>query len=1571
MSGIKIEFDANNNPIAPSFILTKKDGTTIGCITHVTAIHLSDNTDVAQVSFKVMKNGDGVCAIWDELTDLKLIYCPEWDKWFEIAVNVYDTASPYKMITAKHLPQAELSQYLLHEVEINTEDDIAREEYTEPTTIYNTNDKSISLLDRLISEKAPHYSIAHVDNSLRNIQRSYSFNGVSIKDAFDEVAESIEGIFIYGESNDTSRTPKRTISLYDLNCSCNDCGYRAKSFKVCPECGSTNVTPGYGKDTTIFVNKDNLTEEVNFSVDVDSVKNCFYLEAGDDLMTATVVNCNPNGSQYMWYISDEVRAQMPSSLVSALNSYDALYNDYNDTHEFTITASAVTNYNNVVIKYYPTDYQTRLLPSSFVGYKEVTRNLYEVIDFQIYLKDGMLPDYEIPETTAVQQAALLTVANLSPISVSNINTATLATVNNYAEEMAKILVDGRYKAKVRESSYNTNSHVWTGNFTVTSYADPTDFAISNIISVIINGDYENYILQKIKTIINKNEVEDYSISTILAMSVTESGGTYSGELIEELEKYNYTSLKYIHNCCQSVLDVLTDEGVGNERFWDSVTMDNLYDQLYFPYYTKLKAIKYEMDLRQADIDVVTSVYDEITALRIWIQGELDMESYLGTDLWHILCSFKREDTYSNRNFISDGLSNGQLVANAQEFLEDAAEEIVKSATMQRKITSTLKNLLVIKEFEKLVNNFAVWNWIRIEADGEIYKLRLIGYDINFDSLDELDVDFSDVINGGGISSDSKSLYQNMKSITTSYSAVEKQSEEGLKAKIALDDMSTNGIYAQSMPIINSDNQSQTWDEHGMLFRRYDDIEQSYDDTQLKIINSTIAITDDNWQTIKTAIGLFKYIDPQTDAVVSAYGINGETILGKIILGESLGIYNQNLTMSFNANGLTITNGTNSVYINPNDTDSVFRLNDGVKDVIYFDENGNAVFDGMLTIGTGANIYNHGYDTFDQITNSTLYLYTSDSNTTASLYYASAFIGTKCMKVTSTNANGGYAYLGSSQGGNGAVVVHNGFKYKLSFYARSDSGTAQIHSVVAERPSPSAANTAWHNEQFEVGTTWTRFVQDYQSNAEQYIVIGVGTYDASTIYFDGFQIEIVDSFDQNVSPLSLAGSTLINGANIITDTLKSNNYAYTSGLYSTAGTYFNLADGSITSKNFAITSNGNAYFKGTISADDGDIAGWSINVTGLSSSSGTGVNLVSTSLNHPTAAGDYIIYGSIAGHMSTYLTANGHAWIPNIDSPISCAKGLQVYGGGILFYNEGTQTTTYSFMCQMDANFTNPVVFSSDVTFNDSTGSTAITFNPETTFNNAVYAKNNLDVSGTLSLWPTGTTGQGTSIYIRSGILYVGWTRQNSGSFVPAANSSMNLGSTITPWSTLYADDGVFNDDVGISGDLTVGGNIGVTGSIWLGSVSIASNGSTLYMGSVYASTGSFTPNNGTLDLGTSGSPWGTVYSSNGVSQTSDARFKHDIVDLDDKAIDLVMGITPVSYHYNDIYPEQGHYGFIAQNVKEIMDKYDIYPEDFAGYVDNSDVLSLRYTEFIAPIIYTIQKQEKRIKYLESLIKEDN
>ena len=126
----------------------------------------------------------------------------------------------------------------------------------------------------------------------------------------------------------------------------------------------------------------------------------------------------------------------------------------------------------------------------------------------------------------------------------------------------------------------------------------------------------------------------------------------------------------------------------------------------------------------------------------------------------------------------------------------------------------------------------------------------------------------------------------------------------------------------------------------------------------------------------------------------------------------------------------------------------------------------------------------------------------------------------------------------------------------------------------------------------------------------------------------------------------------------------------------------------------------------------------------------------------------------------------------------------------------------------------------------------------------------------------------------------------------------------------------------------------------------------------------------------------TVYAQTAVQTRSDARDKIEIQDTV-LGLDFIKKLTPRQFKMNsrELYFEQGkqrdfnakndgskagkrfHQGFVAQEVKQVIDEMGV---DFAGYQDHKinggqDVLSLGYTEFIAPIVKAIQQQQQMIE----------
>ncbi len=941
---INVKFDLAGNPEPPTIILAKRNGDKLGQLkVNANSIELADRfNDISEISFTLNKYVDGeLTHLWDKVVDFKLVYCKEWDLWFEITVELDEATETVKTVTCTQLGQAELSQIMLYNVEINTEEDIERDDY-KIAILYDEKDHESSILHRVL-EKAPHYSIKYVDPTIKNIQKTFSFDGTSIYDAFQEIAEEIGCLFVFHSNSDDNGKIQRTISVYDLEQNCNDCGHRGEFTDTCPnpECtgDGNNIKYGYGKDTLIFVTSDELASEgIQLTTDTDSVKNCFKLEAGDDLMTATVRNCNPNGTDYIWRFSDNLKEDMSEELVEKLKSYDELYKDYYNNHKSNLNEDLLSQYNSLVEKYkgyYDTpsscincDYEgnfegecpscgsgnvlagksLQTIPTPITGYSALMNAYYNTIDLGLYLKSGLMPNIEMSETSAEEQVKLLTASSLSPVAINTENAAaiSLSTANSAVLSMAKIIVKSTYKVEVGTSTLSEDK-VWRGNFIVTNYSDDKDTATSGTITVTVNNDTETFVKQKIEKALNKEDTDDYSISGLF-------GKDYD-DFCAELKKYALNPLKSFYDACDACLNILIDQGAGNKN-----EKPDLYENLYEPYYKKSSAISAEMKIRENEIAIIEGVYDEtdeenpelitkglqqyIEECRNEIQDALNFEGHLGTELWLEFCTYRREDKYSNDNYISDGLNNAELFKKALEFIEVAEEEIYKASEIQCSISTTLNNLLAIPKFKLLVESFEVGNWIRVQVDDKIYKLRLLEYEIDFGNFENISVEFSEATKIKNGITDIKDVLSQASSMATSYDAVQRQAKQGNNAKGTIDEWLTKGLNSALVQIQNNDSEEITLGKTGLLGRSYNEITDTYSPEQIKLTHNIIAYTDDNWETVRQAIGKhgYKYYDKNQNAFVDniGYGVSCDFVTAGYVSGSQIiggDIYSDNYSIA--------------------------------------------------------------------------------------------------------------------------------------------------------------------------------------------------------------------------------------------------------------------------------------------------------------------------------------------------------------------------------------------------------------------------------------------------------------------------------------------------------------------------------------------------------------------------------------------------------------------------------------------------------------------------------------------------
>jgi len=165
---------------------------------------------------------------------------------------------------------------------------------------------------------------------------------------------------------------------------------------------------------------------------------------------------------------------------------------------------------------------------------------------------------------------------------------------------------------------------------------------------------------------------------------------------------------------------------------------------------------------------------------------------------------------------------------------------------------------------------------------------------------------------------------------------------------------------------------------------------------------------------------------------------------------------------------------------------------------------------------------------------------------------------------------------------------------------------------------------------------------------------------------------------------------------------------------------------------------------------------------------------------------------------------------------------------------------------------------------------------------------------------------------------------------------------------------------------------------------------TMVPGYIY-NTSSPSPSNIAYDLGNYNYRWGTIYA-NAALNTSDERLKKDI-STTTLGLNFINKLNPVSYRMiegkiNPIYnvrPDgqkemidvesipgsRMHHGFIAQEVKSVLDKMSSQPDKiFAGWAigdveDSESLQMLNYAEFIAPLTKAVQELSNKIDILQT------
>lgn len=303
----------------------------------------------------------------------------------------------------------------------------------------------------------------------------------------------------------------------------------------------------------------------------------------------------------------------------------------------------------------------------------------------------------------------------------------------------------------------------------------------------------------------------------------------------------------------------------------------------------------------------------------------------------LMTHIKPTDYVDEYMLVTESMTYPQRFEKAKELMDRAKSQLVKISSGQKTYSVDTRSFLFNKHFKHFSEQLCAGAIIYVETKKDIMEqLHLTGIDINFD-----DKSANLTLGNKYDRSDLKALYdealgQNSKSFSElKYIAgiLEEQQKQLDYQRNWVADLRTLTLDN----VLTSEDQAFEINNRGLIGRKRQLNEDGswkedengnplFELEQVKLINNTLVFTEDNWNTASTAVGKIAVGYNSDGSVKYSYGINGQVLIGELILGN-------NLVLTGTGAGIKIkdSNGNN---------------------VFYADENGNLVLSGTIFANNG-------------------------------------------------------------------------------------------------------------------------------------------------------------------------------------------------------------------------------------------------------------------------------------------------------------------------------------------------------------------------------------------------------------------------------------------------------------------------------------------------------------------------------------------------------------------------------------------------------------------------------------------
>lgn len=371
-------------------------------------------------------------------------------------------------------------------------------------------------------------------------------------------------------------------------------------------------------------------------------------------------------------------------------------------------------------------------------------------------------------------------------------------------------------------------------------------------------------------------------------------------------EYGLNPLKEKLAAYEQKQSVMIKAGQGNTDHKD-------YNSLYLPVFNTINALKSQISIVEGQISALKSQQDSIGKQMDAIINSIDMRNNFTSDQLQELTKFIREDELSSSNFVvTDTMTDSERMDMLKEMLEFGQKELQKVSQPQIHFTAEILNLFEIKEFDNCCVDFEPGNYINIIIrDDYIIKARLLTIEMDFYNPNNFSVTFGNMnrVKGKNIYTDVTKAIDTATSVATTVSFSASNWNKANKDANDINNALSSGLLT-AIESIRTSKSDVTIDDRGIVISNTP--ESKYPDDRIFIGNSQILFSDDDFKTIKTALGRVQYT--KKGITYNDFGLLAQLVLAGYIGGS---IIEGNEIIAGTITGTHINNGNNTFVVDEN------------------------------------------------------------------------------------------------------------------------------------------------------------------------------------------------------------------------------------------------------------------------------------------------------------------------------------------------------------------------------------------------------------------------------------------------------------------------------------------------------------------------------------------------------------------------------------------------------------------------------------------------------------------------------